>query len=151
MGHDFHSCAVRQREALLCAAERINHEAAFSVRCRSLQCSAVQYPGGRCRCVRDAGFPRDNAWMKTFTAPAAEQFGGDDDSITNDLATNRQKLQAFYEMNFVLGRLATARARRWISTAMSPIRALIPSRRTRQLKRGRAPTGTHARAVATHQ
>src|SRR3954471_24290484 len=48
-------------------------------------------------------FPRDNAWNEDISRrPVLSNSLAMMTRITNDLATNRQTLRAFFEMNFVL-------------------------------------------------
>ncbi|HEY0551630.1 MAG TPA: hypothetical protein VGF13_18645, partial [Verrucomicrobiae bacterium] len=86
------------------AAERINHEGRI-LGSLPVMTNALLFntPGADAAVSAMQIFPRDNAWNEDSSPrPLLVNSAAMMTQITNDLATNRQTLRPFYEMNFVL-------------------------------------------------
>ena len=86
------------------AAERINHEGRI-LGSLPVITNALLFNTSEADIVVSAMqiFPRDNAWNEDISQrPLLINSAAMMTQITNDLATNRQTLRPFYEMNFVL-------------------------------------------------
>ncbi len=86
------------------AAERINHEGRI-LGSLPVITNALLFNTPEADAVVSAMqiFPRDNAWNEDISLrPLLVNSAAMMTQITNDLATNRQTLRPFYEMNFVL-------------------------------------------------
>jgi len=96
--------ALLARVSGLPGAERINHEGRI-LGSLTVISNAVLFNTPEADAIVSAMqiFPRDNAWNEDISQrPLLSNSLAMITQITNDLATNRQTLRPFYEMNFVL-------------------------------------------------